>query len=225
MTPKEMHLSFNNQLHTFDDKSIRGQVDADLVEDWLNQAQDQYITRAYNEKEDQQVRDILSPIIVKDNQIDATYGGSTSGIKNIYLDQVDTPNDFRYYLNSRSEVLVNHDGITWNVQSSSRVPSNSYDTYIVSNKEYEIDDIYLLLQDPFRGPSYQEPVVDFSETHINVYTNDKFIVDSVILNYIRDPATISIKNDVSCELHNFTHRDIVREAVRLFLSNLNNNDN
>jgi len=82
------------------------------------------------------------------------------------------------------------------------------------------DDIYSLLDDPFNTTKWEQPLYTIRENRLDFYTNDIFIIPEVKLTYIRKPAEISLSLQVSCELPEHSHREIVDMAVSSILETI-----
>jgi len=82
------------------------------------------------------------------------------------------------------------------------------------------DDIYTLLEDPFNTTKWEKPLFTVRDNKLDFYTNDIFIIPEVKLTYIRKPAEISLSLQVSCELPEHSHREIVDMAVSSILESI-----
>lgn len=78
------------------------------------------------------------------------------------------------------------------------------------------DDIFRILQDPFNTTRYDNPVATISGNNLIVFTNKRFIVDNVLLNYLKRPAAITLSQGPT--LPDPLHKSIVDRAVTLHLS-------
>jgi len=106
------------------------------------------------------------------------------------------------------------------VFNSTRVPSAYSETVISPNKFIQQDDIFTLLEDPFNTTKYNLPITTIRQNSIDIYTSDIFIIDSVKLTYLKEPAQISLSLQVSCELPDHSHSEIVDMAVSSILESI-----
>jgi hypothetical protein len=86
-------------------------------------------------------------------------------------------------------------------------------------KLVQYDDIYSMTKDPFNKTKYSSPLATMRVDHIDLYTDESFIVDSVKLTYIRMPAIVQAPN-ISCDLALHTHEEIVKMAVSSILEGI-----
>jgi hypothetical protein len=82
---------------------------------------------------------------------------------------------------------------------------------ILSHFEGELD-----LQDPFNKADVGYPIISFSGNSIHVDGGGEVCK----LTYMRQPTDISYSNNVTCELPEYVHRDIVKEAVKIALETI-----
>mgnify|MGYP003114457332 FL=1 len=86
-------------------------------------------------------------------------------------------------------------------------------------KVVQFDDVYVMTQDPFNKTKYSSPLATMRGNHIDLYTDETFIVDSVRLTYIREPQIVEAPN-VDCDLPVHTHEEIVQLAVSSILEGI-----
>jgi hypothetical protein len=101
-----------------------------------------------------------------------------------------------------------------------RVPDETSDRLMASNKFSQQDDIFTLLTDPFNTTKYTSPLTTIRGRAIDVYTSDIFIIDTLKITYIRRPMEISLSLGVDCELPEHTHQEIVSMAVSSILEEI-----
>ena len=110
---------------------------------------------------------------------------------------------------------------TGDALGTKRIPtSNNTTREYALNKFVQQDDIAKLLGDPFNTTKYTSPLTTIRGRHIDVYTNDIFIIDKVKITYIRQPSEISLPLGISCELPIHAHQEIVDAAVSSILEGL-----
>lgn len=79
----------------------------------------------------------------------------------------------------------------------------------------ETEDLYDILDHPFAKTIADHPVGTFRGRELQVYNNEKFILNKVQIDYIRKPRLISLSLDQHCELPESRHGEIVDIAVQL----------
>jgi len=229
MDAEEMYYSVYMEIGSYDENLAEAiSVDSDDIGYYLNKAQLEYVRQRFdplNEQRNgfemsQRVTDELKPIYTKDTSIDVDYAGSDAGIESIEVDRATLPADLMYLVSHRSEVTYVTDASHIEVSSNQRqvVAGESSQTLVVVGKTVQSDDIYTLLTDPFNKTRIKKPLVDINENNIDIYTDDKFFIERVIINYIRQPQEIIFitsgdAGNQDCELPNFTHEEIVELAA------------
>ena len=163
-------------------------------------------------------------------------------IKNLVLDVIrqDLPDDIigiyweryrdmyhpdSFIIISRSITSNNNisiDSVVTNV-TTSLVPnllvSDLPTTRQVYNRLTKSEDLHSVLNDNvFYRTIPRSPVSSLTKDRLSVYFNQKFIVKSIIIDYIRSPQNISLSLNRSCELDESTHERIVDLAVE-FIKN------
>ena len=82
------------------------------------------------------------------------------------------------------------------------------------------DDVFKLVDDPFNKTKYTSPLTVMRGEHIDIYTDDIFIIDTIRLTYLRQPAVVNLGNDVDCDLPLHTHEEICKLAVASILEEI-----
>lgn len=97
------------------------------------------------------------------------------------------------------------------------------DNNVYACRLIEPDKLNETLRDYCNGASYDYPICTLhyddvnSKEVIQVYTNDEIkIIEKVIVNYIKHPAKVNHKDNISCDLPEYTHNDIVQLAVQKY---------
>lgn len=214
MTPTEMQNSFLTEIKAKDHTVIG----SDDIFYYLNKAQENWIKEKFAQGFEltQSLTDDLKTFFKKDVNIDASYGGSLAQFGDYEVDYIDLPSDYLHLISQRSKVNYSFNGINFNISGGSRVASGKFKTDIYFNKWVQSDDIYQLLSDPFNTTKHTKPLSDINDQRINIYTNDRFIIDEGIINYIREPKEIDPETGQSSELPNIYHKEIVEQAVALY---------
>lgn len=193
---------------------------------YLNKAQDEWLKEKYDQgfEVSQALVDDLRVFLKKNIELDALYAGNNSRFNKYYVDYVEFPEDYLHTISVRSKVLFSFQPLTFTVDDSSRIPNEQTKSAIYFNKFSQSDDIYKLLSDPFNKTKHSNPLMDINNSRINIYTDDKFIVDKVFLNYLRTPKRISVETSQACELPEIFHTEIVEQAVGLYAKFLNSQE-
>ena len=87
-------------------------------------------------------------------------------------------------------------------------------------KVVQFDDVYVMTKDPFNKTKYTSPLTVMRGEHIDIYTDDIFIIDTIRLTYLRQPAVVNLGNDVDCDLPLHTHEEICKLAVASILEEI-----
>lgn len=220
-----MFYNFGSKLGEYD---LDISIDSDDRKYFLNEAQLQFIKNRFDPEnpriegfEQSQKRiDELKPLYVKDKSFSCSYLSSNAGTKDAIVFRA-SPNDKIMYIVSyraNIEYPENKSDINNGIINNSVATR----TYTVNSRYSQSDDIYKLLKDPFNKPSKLSPIVDINENNVDIYSDGSFIVNELILNYIKEPQEIVFissgdAGNQDCELPDFTHTDIINIAVNLFL--------
>jgi len=81
----------------------------------------------------------------------------------------------------------------------------------------QIDDLYVLLKDSFATTNPEYPLAIEQSNYIDSYANSQFIIEQLIISYIRQPKPISLSLNQTSELASPTHPEIVAMAVNMCL--------
>jgi len=244
MTAEQLVRAFNSELHQRDSARV---ADSDDVVYFLNKAQNQFVlnrfagkrTTAEGFEQSQDLRDDLRIFFEKDCRTKTVYGLEDAGIYDVEVDTVFLPSDYLHLVSSRAVVLFSklvtskgeRENLSWKLGTGKfdgenfdkRIPESGevYDRKVVPARLTQSQSVYEELNDPFHTTAHKGPVCDLNKDRLNVYTDGKFIVDAVIMNYIRQPIEISLKdeqgNSTTSELPETLHQELVDLAIRLFL--------
>ena len=99
-------------------------------------------------------------------------------------------------------------------------PTGNFSRMARPTKYFQQDDIYVAFMDPFNTYSAWGPPCIIMENYIDVFFDDKYVVEGVVISYFRKPAIVSLDNNVSCDLAEHTHEEIVDITVQLLLETL-----
>jgi hypothetical protein len=241
MDATELVESFQREIHQEDNVP---RVDTGDIVYFLNKAQENFVKDKFAGKrssrdgfeESQDLIDDLRTLYRKDCVTQTIYGGESAHARNAEVDQAFLPSDYVHLVSARARVHVSTDigptgdreEFTWQLvqadykgdtyQKRTASPSQTYDVKTVPVAMKQSQRIYGMLASPFHSPTHSRPLSDLNNDRINVYTNTAFIVDAVLINYIRSPQSITLDGEgQTSELPEELHREIVTRAVRLFL--------
>jgi len=241
VTAKELIEAFQIEVHQQDGPSIR---DTDDVLHFLNRAQQNFILDKFagsgssilGFEQSQDLIDDLRVFYKKNCRIECIYGGNNAKLKDFEVDLAFLPGDYLHLVEPRADVYkastFNPKGkrntLDWDLGSATydgntydkRVAASGevYDTEIMPLRLTQSMSVYRELLDPFHKSTPNAPICDISEDVLSVYTDNTFIVDAVLFNYIRQPKKITLGNSPqTSELPESLHQEIVNRAVRLFL--------
>lgn len=223
MDAREMQRAFGQQLNQFGEAL---ELHSDDLQYWLNKGQLELVKRKYNGlnqerrgfEQSQQRIDDLTDIVVKDEPVDTKFKENSNAPTGYFVDTAKIPNDNLFIISHRSQITYKYPEVSYETIDGSRSPTNGK-SKIVFNRVSQSDDVYKLLYDPFNTSKANKPLADFSDTNLNVYTDKTFLVTKVIFNYLKKPRLINIKDNVSCELAEHLHDEVIQIASDLFLQN------
>jgi len=218
-----MQKAFGQQMNQFGEAL---QLHSDDIQYWLNKGQLELVKRKYNGfnqerkgfEQSQQRIDDLANIVVKDKGVETIFREDSNSLSGYFVDSATIPEDNLFIISHRSQITYNFPTVEYEIIDNKRQATSGIHK-VVFNRTSQSDDVYKLLDDPFNTTKPSKPLADFSDTVLNVYTDKTFLVTKVIFNYLKRPRLIHIKNDVSCELAEHLHDEVIQYAVDLFLQN------
>lgn len=219
MTAREMQIAFQD---AFERAGLELNLTSTEVFKELNDAQDQIIAELFkNFEQTNQISAALAPLVVRNLSINTTYPAA-SVLQGFTLDRVPFPADFRYFIALRAQVewvYGGYAGTTVDGNSNRTVTDASPDTSIRPVKIAQQDDVYRLLSDPFNKADHKQPLAVIHDDAADIYSDDAtFVCPKGYLDYLRDPATISITGaGTPSDLPDDLHRQIVDTAVERYL--------
>jgi hypothetical protein len=94
-----------------------------------------------------------------------------------------------------------------------------YETDVTMNTFVQHDDIFTVLSDPFNTTHIDSPLYTIKNDHIEIYTDDTFIVDKIKMTYLKRPIIVDIITNpgISCDLPDTVHQEIVDMTVNSIL--------
>lgn len=209
MTVQEMHYALDQGLQ----KVASSVYDYFLPEEsdfWLNRAQERFIKQRLHPEGDpkklgfsknEKRLDDLRTLITVDYTDDITPDPTADWV------EFDLPTDYMFLVNARVHVYIACGGT---IDYGAGDTPIERDLRIVSQ-----GDAYHLQQNPFGKTSPSFPLGLMYDEAIRVFqTSEKFILEAIYLDYLREPVAISLNNAVDCELADHTHHEIVDLAVK-----------
>lgn len=237
MTPVEMQYAFIQHYETI--TGITPRLFSEDIFFYLNEAQRHYVDQKFKVfEEHQQLVDELRPLVVKEQEINARYTQKTY-TTSYPVDFAKLPTDCLYVLNHKALVIrsIKDQALSFTINDvvigSETVKKRKVNTGLTLNIDYttsmynvrrsQSDDILRFLDDPFNKPIFSDPVSTISRDGIAVYTNSRFIVDAVVIDYLKIPPSIDPNSNPvqSSILPEFNHKELVELAVNLYLSKTN----
>ena len=89
---------------------------------------------------------------------------------------------------------------------------------VTSDKMVTHDSVYAMQADPFNKTVMDFPLAFFENNYYYVlYDKNKFVVNEIEMTYIRKPKTVSYFADISCDLPDSTHQEIISMTAQYFL--------
>lgn len=85
-------------------------------------------------------------------------------------------------------------------------------------KVVQQDDIEIVLNDPYNNPKPYRVPITFSRNTITGYANSTFIINSIDLVYVKQPAIVS--SGINCDLDSQIHYTIVDRAIEIAYESL-----
>ena len=226
MNITEMHLAVQQGV----DKINSFQADTLLSEEIdleLNKAITKFVNLKYGKnniygkgfEESQKRIDDLRPLI-KEAALTFKYIGESINNKFRYASKV-LPLDYRYLV--KTLVQVSHERSCTPLtpfQQDGRDPLKYPKKLLSSAKFMQHDDIHTALVDPFNTTTKNKVLFTFKDNVLIAYTNDIFIINNLILTYIKNPSKVSLSLDDSCELAEHTHQEIVDMTISSILEGI-----
>jgi len=224
MTIKEMQYRFGIKVNQLDSAL---QLYTDDIEYWLNRAQLAIVKEAYEnfttdkriyEQNPERVDD-FRVLITRNTSLDTGYSSAAITPTGYFVDTVELPSNYMFLLASKSVVHYNYPSISFTVANNKR-SSAEFEERIVVNEVVQPDDIYDILSDPFNTTKIKRPLCTINDDNIMAYTDGKFLVDKVIIDYLKEPTPMNIESGTDSELPNHLHDNILDVAVNLFASSV-----
>lgn len=124
---------------------------------------------------------------------------------------------------SDAEKLQYFNGSAWvDFTLMSTIADLKYPTSVVNNissdKQVSHDDVYALQADPFNFTTADFPLSFFENSYYyTLYDKLNFVVSEVEMTYICKPKTVSLFGNISSDLPDSTHQEIISMTAQYFL--------
>jgi hypothetical protein len=227
MTVQEFHTEFKIALDKVDSQAYPEFLDGE-VDYFLNEAQDRFIKTRYGRNniytsgfEEMQKRtdDLKALVTSKFCSVsavphyglagDTVFRASLSALFDDELRQVSANEEYMLYLKATANSCT----------TSEKTCCGWSKVKLVQH-----DDLTSIASDPFNRPSVERPVIFFEDEDIFVWTGKSNIIDNFLVTFIRKPLKIDLGSyggtPQTCELSEYTHKEIVQMAVRIALENV-----
>lgn len=226
MTLSDFHIEFKVALDKLD-SSAYPDILTEEIDYFLNEAQERFIKTRYSPnniykegfEEIQKRTDDLRTLVVTNYAPISAVTTETNTYKadfsTVYSDEaqvtnITTTESYQFFLRGRARVVKT--GCT-----SSYVPVK-----IIRQNELE-----RVLLDPFNTPKLNSPIAYFERGILYVVTDGTFTIDKFKITYLKRARKIQYgttyptpTTDVTCELPEHTHKEIVQLAVNIALETI-----
>lgn len=218
MTIQEAHLSYKILLDKLDSEAYPD-ILPEEIDYYLNLGQERFIKQRYgitnSHKESFEVSrkriDDLKNVVADFNLIlDNSYFNKYNGFSDTYQISYSDLQDHWFTLRQMAK---------FSVKDCKCEPCS----WISNIKETQTDDYVVLKNDPFNSPTKEYPLA-LSRTYIDIDFGEKisFSKYEVIYQnrYLKKPRAVSLPNNITFELSDHTHQEIVELAVNITLETI-----
>jgi hypothetical protein len=201
MTGRDFQKEFELAASTFNELKDINKTSY-VINYFLNEAQNVYINKRLmnlrNKVEGKQ-KDIdeIRSIVVRNASLVVNLPLSTSSY-NVYS----LPSDYLFLLNDRS------------------ITSRCNKTNEYENRLSPLENLHTILKYKYTSTKYNDPVSALSDNSLYIYKNDTFTIDDAKIDYVRKYNQIDVINNVTSELDENVHKEIVQLAMNIFLENV-----
>jgi len=208
MTVQEMHYAVDQGLQKVA-SSVYDYFIPEEIDFWLNRAQERFIKQRLYRQTDPKKLGFEGNVKRMDDLrllITVDYTDGVTPDDTVDFINFDLPIDYMFLVNARVTFHVNHCG----EQVDTADPETTRDLRIV-----EQDKLYQHQQNPFAKTKPEFPLGAVYDDEVRVFQdNEKFILKTLHLDYLRQPVDITLSTSVDCELAEHTHHEIVDLAVK-----------
>lgn len=209
MTVQEMHYAVDQGLQKVA-SSVYDYFLPEEVDFWLNRAQERFIKQRLGKISDPKRLGFSETTKrLDDLRLIITSDYEDSVVPNNQVDYInfDLPIDYLFLVNARVKLYKDDCG---GVPDASKSPAVTRDIRIV-----EQDKVYALQQNPFAKTKPEYPMAIIYDDEVRVFQEkEKFILETLYLDYLRQPVQITLSSSIDCELAEHTHHEIIDIAVK-----------
>lgn len=208
MTVQEMHHAVDQGLQKVA-SSVYDYFLPEEVDHWLNRAQERYIKHRLSVVADpkkvgfskiQKRVDDLRMVITAD------YTDTVTADATVDFVDFDLPVDYMFLINAR---------VTFHASNCKDTVDTDDDLVTRDLRITEQDKVYALQENPFAKSSKDAPMGFVFDDEVRVFQDgERFILQTLTVDYIRQPVQITLSSSVDCELAQHTHQEIVDLAVK-----------
>tara|TARA_R100001510_G_C7654360_1_gene213007 strand:+ start:1228 stop:1920 length:693 start_codon:yes stop_codon:yes gene_type:complete len=208
MTIQEMHRAVDQGLQKVA-SSVYDYFLPQEVDFWLNRAQDRYIKERLHPVSDPKRLGFSKTVKRLDDLrmlITADYTDSVNPSTTAEFIDFDLPIDYQHLVNARVSVRIDTCGTA---------PTASSTLVTRELRIGEQDKFYAQQHNPFAKSSKDYPTAIIFDEEVRVFQEpEKFILETLTLDYLRIPVQMELSSSVNCELADHTHHEIVDVAVK-----------
>lgn len=210
MTITEMHTSFKLGLDKVDSLGYPNFLE-DEIDLFLNQAQERIVKQRLGvnnikqagfeaiQKRTDDLRELVKNATLTPNA--STSDNKPNGVF------VTLPTDYWFIINEEANLSFSCNGTT----QSDRIMVRAI----------QHDDYNKIIKDPFNKPSKDEFIIRLMyQNSVELITGNNETVNAYYLRYIKKPLIMDYNNNVDCELANHIHQEIVDEAIKIALEDI-----
>lgn len=209
MTVQEMHYAVDQGLQKVA-SSVYDYFLPEEIDFWLNRSQERFIKHRLFERTDPKKIGFEGNVKRMDDLrllIEVDYVDTVTPNASVDFINFDLPVDYMFMVNARVTMHVNH---CTDDRPTINDPAVERDLRIV-----EQDKIYQHQQNPFAKTKAEYPIAVVHDDEVRAYqNNEKFILKTLHMDYLREPVDIDLAQSVNCELADHTHHEIVDLAVK-----------
>lgn len=215
MTVQQMHVAFKIGLDKIDSLNYPN-FTANEIDFLLNQAQERFVKQRYglnnisrkpiesDQKRTDDLRALITNSVLQFEQYDPT--------ENIDVNArfVKLPDNYWFAINERCTISYS------DCKSSSKED-------VVWVRTINHDEFSMVINNPFEGPNKDKVLRLMFGNNMEIIKHKDVDLVNYQLRYIRKPVSINLQNNVSCELADHTHSEIVNEAIMIGLESIESN--
>lgn len=235
MTIADAHIQLNLRIDKIDSNAY-DQLQPEEIDVYLNLAQRRFVKERFEPRSNahqvgfeqtvKRIEDLRH--LLKEQALDTVYSSLVT-IEGTHTDIASFPGDYFLPIKGSAVVHFNEDGISFtqttvaegNKRTAVGTLGTDYGKRVSMLKPSQQQDIHAIATSPFNGTRIKQPLYILQEDAVHVITDDTFIVDEVNLTYLRLPTPVSLSGDVTIDLPEGLHDEVIDLAARMILSDIN----